>query len=46
MTHLKIFIVEKGVNIHNPNEPRLANAVKNIFRKSYEYTEGYKSRGE
>ena len=27
-------------------EPRLANAVKNIFRKSYEYTEGYKSRGE
>lgn len=36
----------KGINIHNPNEPRLANAVKNIFRKSYEYTEGYKSRGE
>ena len=22
------------------------NAVKNIFRKSYEYTEGYKSKGE
>lgn len=27
-------------------EPRLANAVKNIFKKSYEYTEGYKSEGE